>query len=88
MRCEECISVSIVPAVDKSKVSVADGSDLNLNIGLVKSDFSFSLERYGTIPKVDIGIICQTNIGTEYYLQVLDGYLITVKGCFIKVSKE
>jgi hypothetical protein len=28
-----------------------------------------------------------TNLNTECYLQVLDGYLVTIDGCYIKVMK-
>lgn len=87
MRCSECISVSVIPAIGKPEASVVYGSDLDLSVGLSRSDLSISVDRYGDAAKVEIGIMCQTNIGTEYYLSVIDGCLLTLNGCLIKVSK-
>ena len=36
---------------------------------------------------LDIGLVCMTNLNTQCYLKVLDGYLLTFDGCYLKVSK-
>ena len=41
----------------------------------------------GSKPVVELGLVCMTGLDTECYLQVLDGYLVTIDGCYIKVMK-
>lgn len=63
-------------------------NDLFISSSVVNDSFSVSAEFACSQPKIDIGVICMANLDTECYLQVLDGFLITIDGCFVKVTKE
>lgn len=59
-----------------------------LSVDAVNDSFSVDTEDAYPAVMIDVGITCMTNLGTEYFLRVLDGYLLTVEGCYIKVLKS
>jgi hypothetical protein len=62
-------------------------NELLFSVNVVNDSFLASIGFACSKPKIDIGIVCMTDLDTEYYLRVLDGYLITLDGCFVKVQK-
>lgn len=62
-------------------------NDIAVSTFAINDAFGVSAEYACSKPKIDIGIVCMTNLDTECYLQVLDGYLVTIDGCYIKVMK-
>jgi len=62
-------------------------NDIIISAVAVNDSFRVCAEYACSQPKIDIGVICMTNLNTECYLQVLDGYLVTIDGCYIKVMK-
>ena len=63
-------------------------NDVLVSMSVVNDAFSADASFACGKPIVDLGVVCMTNLGTEYYLKVLDGYLITVDGCYMKVTRE
>ena len=55
------------------------------NIG---ADMRINAERVGSAPSISVGIVCAVGLDKEYYLQVFEGNIITIDGCFIKVEKR
>lgn len=62
-------------------------NDIIVSVSAANDYFSVSTDYACSKPTIDIGIICKTDLDTEYYLQVLDGFVITLDGCFVKVNK-
>ena len=63
-------------------------SDFLFSMSVVNDAFSVAVGCCETKPKVELGIVCMTDLDTEMYLQVLDGFLVTIDGCYIKVKKR
>lgn len=53
----------------------------------ILSDFSVSVANRNTPVTVEIRLVCDVGLDTECYLQVLEGDLITIDGCYLKVMK-
>lgn len=53
----------------------------------VINDCSVSIVNKNTPVTVRISLICDVGLETECYLQVLEGDLITIDGCYLKVMK-
>lgn len=83
-----CFDVDIVPVIALSDVFVSAVNDTSLFLEDSLNECNLDLARVGGDMDLDIGIVCRTNVGTESYLRVFDGYLITVGGCKIKVSRQ
>jgi len=62
-------------------------NNLICSVIAVNDSFEASVGFACSKPKIDIGLICMTGLNTECYLRVLDGYVITLDGCFVKVQK-
>ena len=62
-------------------------NNLLVSVAAINDSFSVSAEFACSKPKIDVGIVCMTDLDTECYLRVLDGYVITLDGCFVKVQK-
>lgn len=69
------------------KAFVSAVSGLIISAKVVNTEFSSDIHCVTSTPSVSVGIICDVGLDTECYLQVLDGNLITIDGCFIKVAK-
>lgn len=62
-------------------------NNLRFYVVAINESFAMSVGFACSKPKIDIGIVCMTGLNTECYLRVLDGYVITLDGCFVKVQK-
>lgn len=82
-----CIGIDIAPAYPMPEVLVYEPAPAGLVVDEVRYGFDFGFERVGGDMDFDIGIICRTDTGTETYLYVDDGCLVTIDGCFIKVMR-
>ena len=53
----------------------------------ILSDYSVSVRNANTPVIVQLNLVCDVGLDTECYLQVLEGDLITIDGCYLKVMK-
>ena len=63
-------------------------SDMAASAKRIDADVSINAQRVGSAPSVSVGIVCAVGLDKEYYLQVFEGNIITIDGCFIKVDKR
>ena len=88
-----CLKVNIVSISGHDNVSVTCGNDLSFSLALLKK---MACKCMAAIVRclnnlicsvIAVNDICMTGLNTECYLRVLDGYVITLDGCFVKVQK-
>lgn len=62
-------------------------NDLFMSVSVINDSFDVNATYAGSKPIVELGLVCMTDLDNEYYLQVLDGDLITIDGCYMKVTR-
>lgn len=62
-------------------------SGITASVKNIGADMSIDAQSVGSAPSISVGIVCAVNLDNEYYLQVFEGNIITIDGCFIKVEK-
>lgn len=62
-------------------------NDIFVGAKAVNDEFSVEVNHAYPAISLDIGLVCKTNTDTECYLELLDGCLLTVEGCYVKVMK-
>ena len=69
------------------KVVASIVSGITASVKSIGADILINAQSVGTAPSIAVGIVCAVNLDKEYYLQVFEGNIITIDGCFIKVEK-
>lgn len=80
-----CLLMNGIFDVLKAVVYLISG--LFVSIGIVDTKFKSDIRCVSPVPSVSVSLVCDVGLDTEYYLQVFEGNLITIDGCFIKVLK-
>jgi len=69
----------------KALVTIVSGIFISTKV--IDSDFNIGVNNVSSVPTVSLEIVCGTNYGTEQYLKVLDGCILTIDGCYLKVMR-
>ena len=74
-------------ACEMLKAAIVTVSGIFFTAKVVDTDFNSSVSCVSSVPSISVGIVCDVGLDTESYLQVFEGNLITIDGCFLKVLK-
>ena len=74
-------------ACEVLKAAVVTVSGIFFTAKVVDAGFNSNISCVSPVPSISVGIVCDVGLDTESYLQVFEGNLITIDGCFLKVLK-
>jgi hypothetical protein len=69
----------------KALVTIVSGIFISTRV--IDSGFGVDVNSVSSIPTISLELVCGSNYGTEQFLKVAEGCLLTIDGCFLKVMR-